>query len=208
MNHILPDLSYSYNDLEPYFDTETMTIHHVKHHQTYIDNLNKALENTVWSNFSIYELMTKLPEISIDKRTIVRNNGGGHINHSLFWKNLKIGTLLPITLKTAIEQSFGSIEQFKEKFEQIAMSHFGSGWIWVVKDNEMISIVTTVNQDNPIMGKSISGVYGMPILGLDLWEHAYYLHYKNKKIDYIKSFWNVVNWNEVLRRFEKNISDY
>ena len=202
MSHKLPALPYAYESLEPYFDKETMIIHHTKHHHTYINNLNTALIGTNLLNVSIYDVITQLSMIPIDKRKIIQNNGGGHANHSLFWKGLKIGTNLSATLKMAIEKNFHSIAEFKKIFEETAVNHFGSGWIWLVKQNSKLSIVTTVNQDNPLMGRNITGVCGTPIILLDLWEHAYYLKYRNQRIDYIKSFWNIVNWDEALKRFE------
>lgn len=201
MIHILPVLPYSYEFLEPYFDKETMFIHHTKHHQTYINNLNTALKGTNFLNLSINDLITQLDKVSFDKRKIIQNNAGGHINHSLFWQGLKVGTNLSPILKKSIEKDFNSISNFKKKFEEAALSHFGSGWVWLIKNNSTLSIVTTVNQDNPLMGQNIAGVFGIPIISLDLWEHAYYLKYQNQRINYIKAFWNVVNWDEALNRF-------
>ncbi|AAM67748.1 Fe-Mn family superoxide dismutase [Buchnera aphidicola] len=203
MSYSLPDLSYAYNALEPFFDEETMRIHHTKHHQNYINNTNSILERTNFSSLSIEELMSIFNEISLENKNVLRNNAGGHINHSLFWKGLKIGTILQGDLKSEINKQFGSVEYFKSKFEDIALNHFGSGWIWLVNQNGILSIVSTINQDNPLMGKSISGTHGNPIFGLDLWEHAYYLKYQNRRLDYIKSFWNVVNWDEASRRLSK-----
>lgn len=202
MSHTLPSLPYAYESLEPYFDKETMIIHHTKHHQTYINNLNTALLGTHLLNVSVYDLITQLSTISVDKRKIIQNNGGGHANHSLFWKGLKIGTNVSTTLKIAIKKDFNSISDFKKMFEETAVNHFGSGWVWLVKNHSKLSIVTTINQDNPLMGKDITGVFGIPIISLDLWEHAYYLKYKNQRINYIKAFWNIVNWDEALKRFE------
>ncbi|AYN24856.1 Fe-Mn family superoxide dismutase [Buchnera aphidicola] len=203
MSYFLPNLSYSYNALEPFFDEETMKIHHTKHHQNYINNTNSILEKTSFSSLSIEELMSIFNEISLENKTALRNNAGGHINHSLFWKGLKIGTSLQGDLKSEINKQFGSIESFKRKFEDVALNHFGSGWVWLVNQNGLLSVVSTINQDNPLMGKSISGTYGYPIIGLDIWEHAYYLKYQNRRLDYIKSFWNVVNWDEASDRFLK-----
>ncbi|CAL4320568.1 Fe-Mn family superoxide dismutase [Buchnera aphidicola] len=201
MIHKLPVLPYSYEFLEPYFDKETMFIHHTKHHQTYINNLNTALKGTNFSNLSINDLITQLDKVSFDKRKTIQNNAGGHINHSLFWQGLTIGSNLSSILKKNIEKDFNSISNFKKKFEEAAMNHFGSGWVWLIKNNSTLSIVTTVNQDNPLMGQNIAGVFGIPIISLDLWEHAYYLKYQNQRINYIKAFWNVVNWEEALNRF-------
>lgn len=203
MSYLLPSLPYSYDSLEPYFDEETMKIHHTKHHQNYINNTNDILKKTAFSSLSIKELMSIFNEISLDNKNILRNNAGGHINHSLFWKSLKINTLLNKNIKLALEKNFGSFESFKSQFEEVAMKHFGSGWVWLVNQNGTLAIVSTVNQDNPLMGKLISNTYGDPILGLDLWEHAYYLKYQNRKLDYIKAFWNVVNWDTVDRRLQK-----
>lgn len=207
MSFILPSLPYSYSDLEPFFDEHTMKIHHQKHHQTYIDNVNTALiDLPEYSNLSIIKLIQNLKNLPDHKKNIIRNNAGGHINHSLFWKFLKKNTVLQGPLKNAIEKNFYSISDFKNHFEQIATSRFGSGWVWLVKKNDSLSIVSTANQDNPLMGEDISGVNGYPILGLDVWEHAYYLQYQNKRLDYIKAFWNIINWEEVSTRFEKKFN--
>jgi len=203
MSYSLPILSYSYNALEPYFDEETMKIHHTKHHQNYVNNTNAILEKTNFSLLSIEELMSIFNEISLENKTVLQNNAGGHLNHSLFWKGLKIGTVLQGELKSEINKQFNCIENFKSKFEEKALNHFGSGWVWLVNQNGVLSIVSTKNQDNPLMGKLISGTYGNPIIGLDLWEHAYYLKYQNRRLDYIQSFWNVVNWDEAAERFLK-----
>lgn len=203
MSYVLPALPYAYNALEPFFDEQTMRIHHTKHHQNYINNTNTILENTTFSSLSIDELMSIFNEIVLENKDALRNNAGGHINHSFFWKSLKLGTILTDVLKIEIEKQFGTFDGFKEKFESVALSHFGSGWVWLVNQNGILSIVSTVNQDNPLMGKSISHTYGYPIIGLDLWEHAYYLKYQNRRLDYIKSFWNVVNWEEASDRLQK-----
>lgn len=202
MSFTLPSLPYSYDALEPFFDKKTMQIHHQKHHQTYIDNANSTLTNLPeLSNLPIIELIQKLESIPIHKQTVLRNNCGGHINHSLFWKFLGKNTILQGSLKDAIELNFTSISNFKDHFAKIAISRFGSGWVWLVKQNNSLSIVSTANQDNPLMGENITGVHGYPILGLDVWEHAYYLKYQNKRLDYVKAFWNIVNWEEVSIRF-------
>lgn len=206
MNFKLPDLPYSYNALEPFFDEKTMEIHHKKHHQTYIDNVNAALlDLPEFSNLSILELIKKLKYLPNHKKTIVRNNSGGHINHSIFWKFLKKNTILQGPIKKEIEHNFSNIPNFQNCFEKIAISHFGSGWVWLIKNNNDLSIISTSNQDNPLMGKDICGTYGYPILGLDVWEHAYYLKYQNKRSEYIKAFWNVINWDEVSNRFNQYI---
>ncbi|URJ29397.1 Fe-Mn family superoxide dismutase [Blochmannia endosymbiont of Camponotus modoc] len=204
MSFILPSLTYSYDALEPFLDEKTMKIHHTKHHQTYIDNANAALiDLPEFSNLPVIELIKKLNHLPNHKRTILRNNAGGHINHSLFWKYLKKNTILQGSLKDAIEYNFSSISSFKDHFEKTAISRFGSGWVWLIKQNDILSIVSTANQDNPLMGTDISGTNGYPILGLDVWEHAYYLKYQNRRLDYIRSFWNIVNWDEVYTQFNQ-----
>lgn len=204
MSFTLPSLPYSYNALEPFFDEKTMKIHHQKHHQAYIDNANCALKDLPeFSNLSSVELIRKLKYLPEHKKNILRNNCGGHINHSLFWSFLKKNTILQGSLKNALENNFSSISEFKNNFEKISISHFGSGWIWLIKKNNSLSIVSTANQDNPLMEKSISGVNGYPIFGLDVWEHAYYLKYQNKRLDYIKAFWNIINWDEISIRFNQ-----
>ncbi|MDC9606658.1 superoxide dismutase [Mn] [Xenorhabdus griffiniae] len=205
MSHSLPSLPYSYDALEPHFDKQTMEIHHTKHHQTYVTNTNTALEAfPELSELHIDELIQQLDKIPADKRTFIRNNAGGHSNHSLFWKGLKLGTVLDGALKAAIERDFGNIDSFKEKFEQAAATRFGSGWAWLVlKEDGKLAVVSTANQDSPLMGEEIAGASGYPIVGLDVWEHAYYLKYQNRRPDYIKAFWHVVNWDEAAKRYEE-----
>ncbi len=199
---MLPPLLYSYDALEPYFDQKTMEIHYTKHHQNYVNNANIALEELPeFSNLAVNDLIQKLDQLPVDKRTVLRNNAGGHANHSLFWNGLKKGTILHGKLKSAIEYNFGSFDMFKEVFETTATTHFGSGWTWLVKKDSKLVILSTANQDNPLMGEEISGTCGYPILCLDIWEHAYYLKYQNRRLDYIKSFWNIVNWDEAATRF-------
>ncbi|MGP1930185.1 MAG: Fe-Mn family superoxide dismutase [Arsenophonus sp. ET-YP4-MAG3] len=207
MNYILPSLPYEYRALEPYFDERTMKIHHTKHHQTYINNTNDALKDFFdFSEFDIDNLIQNLDKIPINKRNFLRNNAGGHANHSIFWNGLKLGTKLQGELKYSIEHNFVSVNNFKEIFEKTAITLFGSGWIWLILTlDRKLEIVSTANQDNPLMGKVISGVSGYPILGLDIWEHAYYLKYENRRADYIKSFWSVINWDEASRRFLEKI---
>ncbi|PQQ24572.1 superoxide dismutase [Mn] [Photorhabdus hindustanensis] len=207
MSYSLPSLPYSYEALEPHFDKQTMEIHHTKHHQTYVNNTNSALEAfPELAGLDIDDLIQQLDKIPADKRTFVRNNAGGHANHSLFWKGLKLGTTLQGSLKEAIERDFGSIDSFKEKFEQAAATRFGSGWAWLVlKDDGKLAVVSTANQDSPLMGEAISGASGYPIIGLDVWEHAYYLQYQNRRPDYIKAFWNVVNWDEAATRYQEKV---
>ncbi|MBZ2279221.1 superoxide dismutase [Mn] [Buchnera aphidicola] len=203
MTYSLPSLPYSYNSLEPFFDEKTMKIHHTKHHQNYINNTNAILEKTTFSLLSIDELMSIFSEIVLENKLDLQNNAGGHMNHVLFWKNLKKDSILNNHIKVEIEKHFGSMDAFKEDFEKVALSHFGSGWVWLLNQNGVLSIVSTKNQDNPLMGLEVTNTYGNPIIALDLWEHAYYLKYKNCRLDYIKSFWNVVNWEEASNRLQK-----
>ncbi|PHM44711.1 superoxide dismutase [Xenorhabdus mauleonii] len=207
MSYSLPSLPYAYDALEPHFDKQTMEIHHTKHHQTYVTNTNTALEAFPELNkLDIDSLVQQLDKLPADKRNFVRNNAGGHSNHSLFWKGLKLGTELKGDLKAAIERDFGSIDSFKEKFEQAAATRFGSGWAWLVlKDDGKLAVVSTANQDSPLMGEEVAGASGYPIVGLDVWEHAYYLKYQNRRPDYIKAFWHVVNWDEAAKRYEEKI---
>ncbi|MEM0672429.1 MULTISPECIES: superoxide dismutase [Mn] [Dickeya] len=203
MSYSLPSLPYAYDALEPHFDAQTMEIHHSKHHQAYVNNANAALESLPeFASLSAEELITKLDQLPADKKGPLRNNAGGHANHSLFWKGLKLGTTLEGELKAAIERDFGSVDEFKAKFEQAAATRFGSGWAWLVlKDDGKLAVVSTANQDSPLMGEAISGASGYPLIALDVWEHAYYLKYQNRRPDYIKAFWNVVNWDEAAKRF-------
>lgn len=208
MAYTLPELGYAYDALEPHFDAQTMEIHHSKHHQAYVNNANAVLENLPeFADLCPGQLITKLADIPADKRTALRNNAGGHVNHSLFWKGLKTGTTLKGALKAAIERDFGSVENFQAEFEKAAATRFGSGWAWLVLNQGKLEVVSTANQDSPLMGKEIAGCEGYPILGLDVWEHAYYLKFQNRRPDYIKAFWNVVNWDVAAERFEKKVSD-
>ncbi|WP_236393561.1 Fe-Mn family superoxide dismutase [Pantoea sp. Mhis] len=204
MSYSLPPLPYSYDALEPYFDKQTMELHYTKHHQAYINNANIILKNTEFVDLPVEVLITKLFSLPEQKRNLLRNNAGGHFNHSLLWQGLKIGTILKGDLKVAIEENFGNLVNFQEEFEKIAMNRFGSGWAWLVKKNNKLYIVSTANQDNPLMGDDITGVSGYPIFGLDIWEHAYYLKYHNRRLDYIKAFWKVLNWDEAATRFALN----
>lgn len=193
MKHTLPELSYSYDALEPHIDAKTMEIHHSKHHQTYIDKLNDALEkHPEIADKSLIDLLSDLDSVPEDIRTTVRNNGGGHYNHSLFWTYLTPDSKKPDNeVAAAIDKAFGSFDDFKKEFKEAATSRFGSGWAWLIvdKDNNL-KIVSTPNQDTPLAD-------GRPILGLDVWEHAYYLNYQNKRPDYIDAFFNVINWETV-----------
>ncbi|MGP4072490.1 superoxide dismutase [Piscibacillus sp. B03] len=196
----LPELPYAYDALEPHIDKETMNIHHTKHHNTYVTKLNAALEGHAdLQDKSLEELLGNLDSLPSDIQTAVRNNGGGHANHSLFWTVLSPngGGAPTGELADKINQAFGSFEDFKEKFGAAATGRFGSGWAWLVVKNGELEITSTPNQDTPIM----EGV--TPILGLDVWEHAYYLKYQNKRPDYVAAFWNVVNWDEVAKRYEE-----
>lgn len=202
MSYSLPSLPYAYDALEPHFDKQTMEIHHTKHHQTYVNNANTVLEAyPELAKYSVEELIQDLDKVPADKRTFMRNNAGGHANHSFFWKSLKTGTTLGGDLKAAIERDFGSVEKFQEEFEKAAATRFGSGWAWLVLKDGKLAVVSTANQDSPLMGEAVAGASGFPIIGLDVWEHAYYLKYQNKRPDYIKAFWNVVNWDEAAARF-------
>ncbi|OBX79436.1 superoxide dismutase [Mn] [Haemophilus aegyptius] len=209
MSYTLPELGYAYNALEPHFDTQTMEIHHSKHHQAYVNNANAALEGLPAELVEMCpgHLISNLDKIPAEKRGALRNNAGGHTNHSLFWKSLKKGTTLQGALKDAIERDFGSVDAFKAEFEKAAATRFGSGWAWLVLTAEgKLAVVSTANQDNPLMGKEVAGCEGFPLLGLDVWEHAYYLKFQNRRPDYIKEFWNVVNWDFVAERFEQKNS--
>ncbi|MBU8905713.1 superoxide dismutase SodA [Desertibacillus haloalkaliphilus] len=194
----LPNLPYDFNALEPHIDEETMKIHHGKHHNTYVTKLNGALEgHDELASKSVEDLVSNLDAVPENIRTAVRNNGGGHANHTLFWQILSPngGGEPTGELAEAINSTFGSLDKFKEEFAAAAAGRFGSGWAWLIVDNGNLAITSTPNQDTPLMeGKT-------PILGLDVWEHAYYLNYQNRRPDYIAAFWNVVNWDEVSKRF-------
>lgn len=204
MAFTLPDLGYDFNALEPNIDAETMQIHHDRHHKAYVDNLNKALEGKEGANLSIEEILKDISKYE----TAVRNNGGGHYNHSIFWKMIAPGgsTAPSGELASKINEKFGSFEGFKEQFAKAAATRFGSGWAWLCMCNTHgLNICSTPNQDNPIMDVS-TDCHGLPILGLDVWEHAYYLKYQNKRPDYVNAFFNVINWDEVNRRYEHVLS--
>src|SRR3954462_7994161 len=205
MAYELPPLPYPKEALEPHIDAQTMEIHHGKHHAAYVTNLNKAIAGKAeLENKSIEALISNLEAVPAEIRGPVRNNGGGHANHSMFWKLLgpKAGGPPSGALGDDIKSAFGSFDAFKEKFEAGGLGRFGSGWVWLVVNGGKLEIVSTANQDNPIMGKALSGAEGKPILGCDVWEHAYYLKYQNKRAEYGKAFWNVVIWNEVSRNYD------
>ena len=196
--HELPKLPYDYKDLEPHIDEQTMEIHHTKHHQAYIDKLNAAVKGTDFENMNVNELLKKLNDVPEDIRAAVRNHGGGHANHSLFWQLMGPGKGGDPSgaVADAIKETFESFDKFKETFTDAAMTRFGSGWAWLFVDKGQLVIKSTANQDTPVMsGKT-------PVLGLDVWEHAYYLKYQNRRPDYIKAWWNVVNWDKVNELFE------
>ncbi|MEN9547950.1 MAG: hypothetical protein RIR12_541 [Bacteroidota bacterium] len=201
MAFTLPALPYAHDALEPHFDTPTMQIHHGKHHQAYVDNLNKAIAGTEHENKTIEELVANAGAIS----PAVRNNGGGHWNHSFFWESLKPAGNLDVinaplgNLAAAIDAAFGSFDAFKEKFAAAGMTRFGSGWAWLIKGADgKLAVSSTPNQDNPLM--DVAEVKGTPLLGCDVWEHAYYLKYQNRRADYLAAFWSLVNWDKVAER--------
>ncbi len=197
MSHILPNLPYAYDALEPYFDAQTMEIHHTKHHQTYVDKLNAAIKDDAkLSQLSVDQLVRNLNEVPESIRTAVRNHGGGHINHSFFWPTLKKDVAAQGPVVDAINRQFGSFDSFKDNFSNSAALLFGSGWAWLALDGDKLNIVTTPNQDNPLSQGMI------PLLGLDVWEHAYYLKYQNRRPEYISAFFNVINWDKINEHFE------
>ena len=213
----LPPLPYAVDALEPHIDARTMEIHHDRHHKAYVDNLNKAVADQPGiknlfaypSNDILLQALlenlntTRLNSVPENIRTSIRNHGGGHYNHSLFWQMMKKdgGGEPKAELAKAIDSAFGNFTAFKENFGKAAAARFGSGWAWLTFNKGKLEIVSTANQDNPIMGQAIAGCEGTPLLGLDVWEHAYYLKYQNKRADYLKAFWNVVNWNEVAKNY-------
>jgi Fe-Mn family superoxide dismutase len=197
MAYSVPDLPYDYAALEPHIDEATMKVHHDKHHQAYVDKVNAALEGTEFDGKSIEDVLKNLDKLPADKLNAVRNNGGGHYNHSLFWQWMSPdgGGEPDGALADAINSAFGSFADFKTKFKEAGVNQFGSGWSWLVHDGSGLAIVGSANQDSPISdGKT-------PLLGVDVWEHAYYLKYQNRRPDYIDAFWNVVNWDKVAERF-------
>lgn len=197
MAHSLPQLSYGYDALEPHIDAATMEIHHSKHHQAYVNNLNNALAGTPGENETLENLMANISSYS----GAVRNNGGGHYNHSLFWSVLGApGTAPSGNLAAAINSTFGSLDALQEQMSTAGATRFGSGWAWLSVSDGKLTVSSTPNQDNPLM--DIAEVKGTPILGIDVWEHAYYLKYQNKRPDYLKAIWNVINWDEVGKRYD------
>ena len=197
MAYEVPQLPYAYDALEPHIDEATMRVHHDKHHQAYVDKANAALEGTEFADSSIEEILKNLDALPADKQKAVRNNGGGHYNHSLFWEFLSPdgGGAPDGALAEAINGAFGSFDEFKAKFKDAGVNQFGSGWAWLVSDGGSLAVVSTANQDNPISdGKT-------PLLGVDVWEHAYYLTYQNRRPDYLDAWWNTVNWAKVAERY-------
>lgn len=197
MAFTLPELPYAHNALEPHIDAQTMEIHHGRHHKAYVDNLNKAIEGTDAENMSLEELQKNMDKYP----AAVRNNGGGHYNHSLFWSILGNNGSQPSgKLADAINETFGSLDALKEKVNAAGATRFGSGWAWLCVNGGKLEVCSTPNQDNPLMPGA--GCEGTPILGIDVWEHAYYLKYQNKRPDYLSAVWNVINWDEVAKRYE------
>jgi superoxide dismutase, Fe-Mn family len=206
MAHELPSLPYPHDALEPHIDKQTMEIHHGKHHNAYVTNLNKAIAgNAALEGKSLDALIKDLAAVPDNIRGPVRNNGGGHWNHSFFWKLMgpKAGGVPSGKLGDDIKAAFGGFDAFKEKFEAAGVGRFGSGWAWLVVNNGKLEIVSTANQDNPLMGKAVAGCEGKPILGVDVWEHAYYLKYQNRRADYVEAFYNVINWDFASERYKK-----
>jgi Fe-Mn family superoxide dismutase len=196
MAYSVPDLPYDYDALEPHIDEATMKVHHDKHHQAYVDKANAALEGTDWADKDVQEVLENLSSLPDDKQKPVRNNGGGHFNHSLFWQMLSPdgGGEPEGDIASAIEDAFGGFDDFKSQFKDAGVNQFGSGWAWLVHDGSGLAVVSTPNQDSPVSDGQT------PLLGCDVWEHAYYLKYQNKRPDYIDAFWNVVNWDFVAQR--------
>lgn len=197
MSFKLPELPYAYDHIEPAIDAKTMEIHHTKHHNTYVEKLNAAVEGTEYADQAIEDIIKHLKSLPDSIQTAVRNNGGGHYNHSLFWESLQApqeNNRPSGEIAEKIDQAFGSFEKFQEEFTQAATGQFGSGWAWLVKDGNQLKVVGTPNQDNPLTEGLV------PLLGLDVWEHAYYLNYQNRRPDYVKAFWSVINWEKVGER--------
>ncbi|HLD06678.1 MAG TPA: superoxide dismutase [Candidatus Nanoarchaeia archaeon] len=195
--HTVPNLPYDYNALEPYIDEQTMRLHHDKHHQAYVDKLNAAIQGTAFEGMDIHDVLTNLNQVPENIRAAVRNHGGGHANHSFFWQVMapSAGGMPAGKIAEKITESFGSFDKFREQFAAAALGQFGSGWAWLALNSGKLEIIATPNQDSPLsQGKT-------PLLGIDVWEHAYYLKYQNRRPDYITAWWNVVNWKEVEKRF-------
>jgi Fe-Mn family superoxide dismutase len=204
MAYELPPLPYAKDALEPYIDALTMEIHHDKHHKAYVDNLNKAVAGKPdLEKKTVEQLISNMDAVPADIRGPVRNNGGGHANHSMFWKLLgpKAGGAPTGPLGEAITTAFGSFDSFKEKIEAAGVGRFGSGWAWLVVNAGKLEICSTANQDSPLMGKAVAGCEGHPVFGIDVWEHAYYLKYQNRRAEYLKAIWNAVNWSEVAKNY-------
>jgi superoxide dismutase, Fe-Mn family len=204
MAYTLPSLSYAYDALEPHVDAQTMEIHHTKHHQAYITNVNAAIAGTEWESKPVEALIAELDAVPANIKTAVRNHGGGHANHSLFWTIMgpNCGGQPSGELAAAIDADLGGLDAFRAAFNDAAAKRFGSGWAWlVVGAHGKLAVGSTANQDSPLMGEAVAGIAGTPILGLDVWEHAYYLKYQNRRPDYIAAFWNVINWSVVAERF-------
>ena len=205
MPHTLPPLPYAHDALEPHIDAKTMEIHHGKHHQAYITNLNNALAGK--PDLEAKDILTLISDLSVvpeDIRMAVRNNGGGHANHAFFWNVMGPGSggAPQGALAAAIDRDFGSFDAFKEAFAKAGATRFGSGWAWLVTDaGGKLSVCSTANQDSPLMGKAVAGCEGTPVLGCDVWEHAYYLNYQNRRPDYLQAFWNVVRWDAVAANY-------
>jgi Fe-Mn family superoxide dismutase len=199
MPYELPPLPYAYDALEPHIDADTMRLHHDKHHQTYVDNVNKALEGTEWDGKPLEQVLGQLDKLPEDKRTAVRNNGGGHANHSLFWEIMSPdgGGAPDGDLAAAIDDAFGGLDQLKQQVNDAATKRFGSGWSWLAHDGSGLVVLSTPNQDTPLMDGHT------PLLGIDVWEHAYYLRYQNRRPEYLEAWWNVVNWPAVAKQFER-----
>ena len=198
----LPNLPYDYNALEPYIDEQTMKIHHTKHHQAYIDKLNAAINGTKFEKIDVNEILRKLSDVTESIRTAVRNHGGGHSNHAFFWQIMapNAGGSPQENIGESISKTFGSFDKFKEEFSNAGLNKFGSGWAWLVFDNGKLSVASTSNQDSPLIDGKI------PLLGVDVWENAYYLKYQNKRADYLAAFWNVVNWHQVEKNYQNALS--
>ena len=195
----LPPLPYDYDALEPHIDEQTMRVHHDKHHQAYVDNANKALEGTEWADRPVEQILGDLDLIAEDKRTAVRNNAGGHANHTLFWEIMAPngGGAPTGSLGAAIESTFGGLDELKRQVNDAGVKRFGSGWSWLVHDGTGLAVRSTANQDSPLMDDDT------PLLGIDVWEHAYYLKYQNRRPEYLEAWWNVVNWDAVQKQFDK-----